>query len=270
MPAARVVVITGASSGIGRATAIAFAGRGDHVVLVARRADQLARTLELCGGRGRTFVADVADRGQVAALASSVREVEGACHVLVNCAGIGARMSFDGPQSLDRLEAVMGVNFFGAAYATAELLSLLEASAPGSAIVNVTSIAGIYATPGSPIYCASKFALNGFGESLYFALRPRGIHVANVQPGPIPTEGFPHEGLVASRGGGLLTASAEDVARLIVRSSRPGSNPSPVLPRLFRWGLPLRACAPRLYRAILVRASQRVQMPHRADQPNAS
>lgn len=259
----RVAVITGASSGIGRAAARAFARDGYHVVLVARREHELDRTLQMCGGRGRTFVADVADRDQVRAVAGSVAEHEGVCHVLVNSAGIGARVPFDGPDSLDVLEDVMRVNFFGPAYMMAELLPLLEASAPGSAIVNVSSVAGLIGSPGSPMYCASKFALTGMGESLHLALRGKGVQVATVQPGPVPTEGFPHERLVSTWRGRLLATDVDSTADLILRSARAGSSPMPVRPRLYHVPLLLRALAPRLYRAMVSRAAHRIQQPHR-------
>lgn len=255
---ARIAVVTGASSGIGRGAAVAFARAGHHVVLVARRRQELERTLAMCAGRGRVFTADVSDRTQVRALAESVREQEGACHVLVNAAGIGARGAFDSADQIEVLERVMQVNFFGPAYTTAEFLPLLEACAPGSSIVNVSSVAGMIGLPGSPMYCASKFALNGLGESLYFGLRPKGVHVATIQPGPVPTEGFPHERLVSNWRGRLLATDVEATAELIVRSTRRSSDPMPVRPRIFGLGPLLRAAVPRLYRALVTRAAARV------------
>lgn len=262
---ARVVVITGASSGIGRAAARAFAARGDRLVLAARRVGELQRTLDLCGGAGRVVECDVADAAQVRALADSVERTEGACHVLVNNAGVGARMAFDDAAAVEVLEHVMTVNFFGAARATHALLPLLRRSSP-SAIVNVSSVAGLVGAPNAAAYCASKFALTGFGESLHAALATQGVQVATVHPGPVVTEGWPHTALRARRGSGLLVAPLDDAARAIVRASEPGAHPARVVPRVYRLMVLGRALSPRMHHWLLRRTAHRLpaREPHRA------
>jgi NAD(P)-dependent dehydrogenase (short-subunit alcohol dehydrogenase family) len=209
---------------------------------------------------GRTIVCDVTDRASVAQLARSVARDEGACHVLVNNAGIGARIPFDGPEALAALDRVMAVNFFGAANMTAELLALLELSAP-SAIVNVSSVAGRVGLPAAPMYCASKFALGGFSEALRSSLHERGIHVATVEPGPVVTPGWAHERLARSPLRRLLVADVDAVGRAVVRAAeRRRGAPVRVVPRVYRGALAVRGAAPWAARAVLREAARRINL----------
>jgi len=191
-------VITGASSGIGRQAAADLAAAGARVCVAARREELLRTLVEEIGGEaaGHSYVAtDVTDRRQVAGLAAHVRGAYGRCDALVNNAGFSKGREFKGGESIDDVEAVMRTNFFGAVYCTAAFLPLLEASAPSS-VVNVASMAGRLAFGNASGYCASKFALVGWSEAVRFDLEPKGVNVALVEPGPIPTEGFSQEGLV--------------------------------------------------------------------------
>lgn len=195
----KVCVVTGASRGIGRRTALDLAARGATVCGVARRAERLTSLLgELSGGDHTVVTADVTNRAEVKAMARHVLDAHGRCDVLVNSAGISGAGFFDGPDAVAHIEEVVKTNFFGAVYCTAELLPLLEASAPAS-VVNVASIAGRLALRGSSAYAASKFALVGWSEALHFELSARGVFVSLVEPGPLPTEGFPMTGLVNDR-----------------------------------------------------------------------
>ena len=192
----KVCVVTGASSGIGRRAAIDLAARGATVCGVARRAERLESVISGLSGDGHSMVpADVTKKTQVTAMASHVKEVHGRCDILVNSAGIGGAGTFDGRAAVGRTEEVMKTNFFGALYCTAELMPLLEEAAPCS-VVNIASIAGRLALRGSSAYAASKFALVGWSEALHFELAERGVFVSLVEPGPLPTEGFPMTGLV--------------------------------------------------------------------------
>ena len=189
----RVCVITGASSGIGRRTALDLASLGARVCAIARREDRLESLLLEMGGeeQGHSFhVTDVSSKPSVKSMAKHVSSSYGRLDVLVNNAGFSDHKSLGAPGGVAALERVMATNFFGAVYCTAELLSLLVTSAPSS-VVNVASIAGRLAVGGSPSYCASKFALVGWSEALQSELAPRGVHVSVVEPGLIPTEGFP-------------------------------------------------------------------------------
>lgn len=188
----RVCVVTGASSGIGRRVAVLLATHGATVCIAARRRDRLGAVLDELG-RGADHslvVTDVSKRDQVAALARHVRERYGRCDVLVNNAGFSDRGVFDEPGAIERLERVIATNFFGAAYLTADLIDLLLSSAP-SHVVNVSSIVGRLPVAGASEYCASKFALSGWSEALHLEMAPRGVYVSVVEPGPLPTEGFP-------------------------------------------------------------------------------
>lgn len=191
-----VWVITGASSGIGRRTALDVAAAGGTVCVAARRRERLESLVDEMAGSGHSYVVtDVSDRSQVKALAAHVSETHGRVDVLVNNAGYIGPTGFSGADAISEVEALMATNFFGAVYCTGEFMDLLESSAPSS-VVNVTSVAGRIAAPGKPAYTASKFALVGWSETLVSSLRPKGIHVASVEPGFVPTEGFPQTGMV--------------------------------------------------------------------------
>jgi NAD(P)-dependent dehydrogenase (short-subunit alcohol dehydrogenase family) len=213
-----VCVVTGASSGIGRQTALDLAATGARVCVVARRPALLEQLFDELGGRGRghsLFVCDVSDRAQVRALADHMRATYQRCDVLVNSAGYSESGDFGGPDDIDRLERVMAVNFFGTVYCTGELLPLIEESAPSS-IVNVSSIAGRLGLGGNAPYSASKFAVCGFSESLHFELATRGVCVSLIEPGLIPTDGFPHAGLQKDAVMQHALGTVEDVSAAII------------------------------------------------------
>lgn len=189
----RVCVITGASSGIGRRTALDLASLGARVCAIARREDRLESLLLEMGGeeQGHSFyVTDVSCKQSVKSMAKHVSGSYGRLDVLVNNAGFSDHTPLEDRGGVAALERVMATNFYGAVFCTAELLSLLVSSAPSS-VVNVASVAGRLALGGDPSYCASKFALIGWSEALQSQLSGRGVHVGVVEPGLIPTEGFP-------------------------------------------------------------------------------
>lgn len=211
----KVCVLTGASSGIGRRTSVELARAGAIVCAAARRRPRLAELVDELGGEPHSYVvADVSSRTDAARLAAHVRDTYGRCDVLINNAGFSRREAFGDPDGLDALERVMATNFFGAVWCTWELLSLLKASAPAG-VVNVSSIAGRLASTSSS-YGASKFALVGWSESLHYELAPFGISVTSVEPGLIPTEGFPQRAFVESRWLRAALGSDGDVAAAIL------------------------------------------------------
>ena len=213
-----VCVVTGASSGIGRRTALDLAQRGAHVCVVARRAELLEEVLTELGGADRghsLFVCDVADRAQVRKLAEHVSVTYERCDVLVNNAGYSDDGTFEGPDDIERLERVMAVNFYGVVYCTGELLPLIVRSAPSS-IVNVSSVAGRLGLGRNASYSASKFAVNGFSESLHVDLASRDVCVSLVEPGFIPTEGFPHVDLQKDSLMQHALGTVEDVSAAII------------------------------------------------------
>ena len=245
----RVCVVTGASSGIGRRTALDLAAEGGRVVAAARRGDRLEELVEEMGGAaaGHSFhVTDVSQRDQVQALARHVEETYGRCDVLVNNAGRSGGGSFKGPESVPFVEEVMAANFFGAVYCTAELLPLMQRSAPAF-VVNVASVAGRIAPPGESAYCASKFALVGWSEGLESELARRGVYISTVEPGFIPTEGFPHTDLASNPITSRLIGSDEDVSRAIRDAIRKRKHQRTV-PRFYYLVQVPRVLAPGAYR----------------------
>jgi NAD(P)-dependent dehydrogenase (short-subunit alcohol dehydrogenase family) len=170
------------------------------VCVAARREERLEVLVREMGGAGRghsSIATDVSDRDQVRRLAAHVRSTYGRCDILINNAGFSKEIPFDGPAAADGIEEVMRTNFFGALWCTTELLDLLLSSAP-SHVVNVASVAGRLAT-GSPAYTASKFALVGFTEALHLRMAERGVFISSVEPGIIPTEGFPATAIESNR-----------------------------------------------------------------------
>lgn len=247
----RVCVVTGASSGLGRRTALDLAAEGNRVCVAARREDRLTALVDEMGGAsaGHSFqVTDVAERDQVKRLAAHVRETYGRCDVLVNNAGIPGNETF-GPDAVEKIEQVMQVNFFGAVHCTAEFYELLLESTP-SHVVNVTSVAGRIATPGFASYTASKFALVGWTESLQPELAKKGIYVSSVEPGFIPTEGFPQTNLTGDPMLKRILGTEGQVSRAI-RDAISGRKPQRVVPRWYYLFQVPKVLTPPLYRFVL-------------------
>jgi uncharacterized protein len=247
----KVCVVTGASSGIGRRTALKLAAAGAVVCAAARREELLQSLVAECGGGGHSyFVTDVGERDQVKGLAAHVERAHGRCDVLLNNAGFGgSHTPFGQPRAVPEIESIMATNFFGAVYCTAELLPLLERCAP-STIVNVGSMASRIAVGGSSAYTASKFALAGWSEALHYELAGRDIRVSLILPGLIPTEGFPQSDLVDDPLLRHVLGSEEQVAAAIVDMIRRGSVERTV-PRWYYWVQAPRLLVPPLYRYAL-------------------
>ena len=191
-------------------------------------------------------VTDVSDRQQVRALSEHVGNTYGRIDVLVNNAGVAGREGFSGPDAIGDIERVMATNFLGAVYCTGEFLPLLEASAP-SHVVNVASMAGRLATPGVPAYVASKFALVGWTESLYPELAQRGVYMSSVEPGFIPTEGFPQKNMTQDKVMKHLLGTDAQVSAAI-RDAIAHRKPQRVVPRWYYLLQLPRVLSPRLYR----------------------
>ena len=241
----KIAVVTGASSGIGRRTALDLASEGVTVVAVARREDRLRELVEAMGGAsgGHSYVAtDVSQQDQVRDLARHVEERHGRCDILINNAGFSRYEPLGAPAAVETVEQVMATNFFGVVYCTAALLPLLERSAP-SHVINVASVAGRLAFGRVAPYCASKFALVGWSESVAGELAGKGIHVGLIEPGPVPTEGFPQEALVNDRFLKHVLADDAAVSKAIRRTIAKGTLQRTVprfyyLFQFFRWATP--------------------------------
>ncbi|MBP2290819.1 SDR family oxidoreductase [Azospirillum rugosum] len=190
----KVVVITGASSGIGHATAVAFARRGAAVVLAARRHAALHEVAEECvaaGGRAMVVPTDVRDQEQVNRLAQRAIDAFGGIDVWVNNAGVIAFGQFEEmPQ--DVFEEVMRTNFFGTANGCRAVLPHFLDRGEGT-IINMSSMASTVGQRYTTSYAASKFAVRGFTETLRQELvEEPNIHLCTVMPGPIDTPLWQH------------------------------------------------------------------------------
>ncbi|MDQ3784198.1 MAG: SDR family oxidoreductase [Actinomycetota bacterium] len=255
----KVCVVTGASSGIGRRTALDLGAAGARVCVTARRRERLTALVDALGGleAGHSWlVADVSCRDDVRRLASHVEKCYGRCDILINNAGFAHERPFDGPGAVGDLELVMGTNFWGTVLCTAELLPLLAGSAP-SHVVNVASVAGRLALPGASSYCASKFAVVGWSEAVRADLALRGVHLSLVEPGFVSTEGFPQRRLTGHRFLRHALASDADVSqairevitknrdeRVVPRWYRLFELPRVLIPPLHRWARGKAAAGP--------------------------
>ncbi|MCQ8896775.1 SDR family oxidoreductase [Limnobacter humi] len=187
----KVVVITGAASGMGRAYALMFAREGSHLALCDYAADGLAETVRLTkvqtpGVRIHSAVVDVSNKSTVEAFADDVKNALGPACVVINNAGVSGEGAPVWAMSDHSYERVMGINFWGVVYGTRAFLPQLMSQKQG-AIVNVSSVFGLVGTPNNSDYCASKFAVRGFTESLAVELSSSDIQVHLVHPGGINT-----------------------------------------------------------------------------------
>src|SRR5919201_859573 len=193
-PPAMIALVTGASSGIGEATARRIAREpGAKLVLAARREDRLRTLADELGG-ATVIAADLTTDEAPERVARAVEEEHGRLDLLVNNAGAAWRGRF-GEAGWENVRRHMEINFDATVRLTAALLPILRRSAP-SAIVNVASTAARVARGNSGGYSASKFALSGWSDALHLEEHPHGVHVGIVLPGFIATEGFPQEQLM--------------------------------------------------------------------------
>jgi len=223
----RVAVVTGASSGIGEATARALTAGGWHCVLVARREDRLRALADELGGE--IELCDVGDRDAVEALAVRVLERHPSIHLLVSNAGMPARGTYL-KVDLDLVERVTQVNYLGGVWCARAFMPGLEAAAPkgGAHIVNVVSVAGTVSFAPAGAYAASKHAQLAFSRSLSAALRGSGIAVHSILPGFVETEGFPQKDVLKSRLLRKFVIEPEDVADAILKAIEKGKSESVV------------------------------------------
>ncbi|MGZ3439041.1 MAG: SDR family NAD(P)-dependent oxidoreductase, partial [Polyangia bacterium] len=194
----RVAVVTGAASGIGRATALALARAGCDVALVdvdEVGAAETARAIVSLEREASVHVADVANKDRMRAVADEVVARHEHVHILVNNAGVGVSGTLEN-QSLDDYEWIVGVNFWGVVHGCKFFIPILKRENEGH-IVNVSSIFGLIGLPNFGAYCATKFAVRGFSESLRAELRQYNIGVTSVHPGGVKTD-IVRNGRVAS------------------------------------------------------------------------
>jgi len=186
----KVVVITGAASGMGREYALEFARLGAVVAITDVNAEQLAETHNMVKAITRknslSEVLDIAAEESVTDFAGKVKRELGNAHIIINNAGIGGGGAPVWVQDNGQYHTTMQVNFFAVVYITKAFLPQLLTNQEG-AVVNVSSVFGLLGTPGTSDYCASKFAVRGFTESLMVELADTPISVHLVHPGGIKT-----------------------------------------------------------------------------------
>ena len=249
----QTVLITGASSGIGRAAALAFAWRGARLVIAARRRELLEEVARDCRARGadcHTIVADVSKRDECLRLVETAGRVD----ILVNNAGFAVFDSIELAKPED-LEAMMQTNYFGTVWCTQAVLPQMVERHSGT-IVNVASIAGLmgYARMGG--YCATKFAMIGFSETLRDEVLQHGVRVAMICPGTTETSFFvkAERGKMPGASRLILAVKPERVADAIVASAGDGR-----YRRIIPWSagvfMGLKEVLPRFAHAVFRKAS---------------
>jgi len=179
----KVVVITGGTSGIGKALAFEFGAKGSKIFVTGRNEKELAQTIEELKARGIAAAgmrADVSIEDDNRRMAEETIRVFGGIDILINNAGISMRALFE-DVDLEVVKKVMDINFYGVLYATKYCLPEIKKN-KGS-VIGISSIAGYRGLPGRTGYSASKFALNGFLEVLRTELLKTGVHVMTASPG---------------------------------------------------------------------------------------
>lgn len=220
----QVILITGASSGIGKALACALAPQGPQLVLVARdrsRLQEVARACENLGATALVIPTDVTDPHACLAMIQQVVSLCSRIDVLVNNAGISMWSTVEDVHDVQLYQRVMAVNFFGSVYCTKLALPFLKATR--GRIVAISSVASLTGVPAHSAYCASKHAMNGFFESLRIELAGTGVTVTIVAPDFVQSE--IHERSIGPHGqpfgrvleGHARFLSAEKCAGMIIK-----------------------------------------------------
>jgi uncharacterized protein len=215
----RVAVVTGASSGIGEATARELADRGWHVVVLARRADRLETLAAEIGGEWEAC--DVMDREQVDKVAARILERHPRIALLVNNAGVPGRGTFASTEP-ETIERVLKTNYLGGVWCTRAFLPGLRAAAAGAHVVNVVSVSGTIAFAPAGPYAAAKHAQLAFSRSLAATLRAERIQVHTLLPGFVETEGFTPRSNLSSGLMRRFVIDSDDVAKALVKMVEKG------------------------------------------------
>ncbi|HET9009462.1 MAG TPA: SDR family NAD(P)-dependent oxidoreductase [Nitrosarchaeum sp.] len=247
----KTVLITGASSGIGKETAYQFAKKGSNLILVARRKqklEQVADDLKKYNISTLICECDVSDKLQVEKMSKIVLEKYGSVDILVNNAGFAIYGSvYD--LTIEEIESQMATNYFGMIYCIKNFLpSMLEKKS--GHIVNVASVAASFGLPGITSYCASKFAMLGFSEGLKHELKGTGIGITVVSPIMVRTDFFDHPSFKKMPKYSPTSLSDKTVAKAILKAAN-----SPrleiIVPSVVRAAVWIKATFPYLINPIL-------------------
>ncbi|MFW9262518.1 oxidoreductase [Nostoc sp. KVJ20] len=218
----KVAIITGASAGIGEATAIALAAEGAKVVIAARRGDRLealSKKIATSGGEALPIITDITDETQANNLIHKANAELGRVDILVNNAGVALTGNIHGGNTSE-WRRMFDVNVFGLLYATHAVLPIFKAQGSGH-IVNISSVAGRIARAGVGIYNATKWGVNAISESLRQEVLQDNIRVTIIEPGLVETEINNHvtdpvaKKNVEDRIKAITPLQSEDIARAI-------------------------------------------------------
>ena len=216
----KVVLITGASSGIGKESAIEFAKLGANIVLVARRKEkleQVADELKKFNVTILTCQCDVSNKDQVKEMSKTVLEEFDSVDILVNNAGFAIYGSVS-DLTIDEIESQMETNYFGMIYCIKNFLPSMLDKKSGH-IVNVASVAASFGLPGIASYCASKFAMLGFSEGLKHELKNTGVGITVVSPIMVRTNFFEHPSFEKMPKFSPTSLSSKTVAKAILKAA---------------------------------------------------
>jgi len=247
----KIIVITGASSGIGEATAIEFAKKGANIVLVARQKEKLLdveKKLSKFNISTLVIPCDVSKKSDVEQMRNSVIEKFNRIDVLVNNAGF-AIYGYVKDLSIEEIESQMATNYFGMIYCTKNFLPKMIDQNFGH-IVNVASVAGSFGLPGIASYCASKFAMLGFSEGLKHELKGTNVGITVVSPIMVKTNFFDHPSFERMPKYSPTSLNSKTVAKAILKASN-SSRLEIIVPSVVRGAVWLKHTFPYLINPIL-------------------
>ncbi len=219
----KVALVTGASSGIGEATALALAEAGASVAVAARRTDkldELVKKIEGMGGKAFAVTADVSDENQARDMVTAANAEFGRVDILVNNAGVMLLGPIGGADT-EEWRRMLGINVLGLMYATHASLPLMKAQGSGH-IVNISSVAGRTVSAGVGVYNASKWGVGAFSESLRQEVSKDKIRVTIIEPGAVATELTQHvtnpevQERIQKMYSEITTLESEDIAAAII------------------------------------------------------
>jgi uncharacterized protein len=256
-------VVTGASSGIGEATAKLLAGKGSHVLLLARNSDRLGTIVDgirTRGGKADAFPVDLADSEALAATAQRAVGVHGSPHILINNAGAGRWLPILQTTSEEAAQ-MMALPYLAAFNVTRELLPGMLARGSGQ-IVNVTSVAARLAWPGAVAYAAARAAMEGFTNALRADLYGSGLSVMLAMFGTVESSYWEHNPgsreRLPKQAAGMGTLSPEQVAAVIITGIEGGAR-TVTAPAAYRLLFLLNRLFPKLIEASMCKGSLRSQ-----------
>lgn len=221
----KVVIVTGASSGIGEAAARQFGREGAKVVIAARRLNKLqalAQEIHLMGAETLVVQTDLSKLDDIQSLVAQTMERFGRIDILVNNAGFGRLDWLEKLDPVKDIQAQIDVNVMGVIQTTRLVLPMMMKQRSGS-IINMCSMAGLVATPTYSIYAATKHAVHGFSEALRREVKPWGIDVSLIYPGGVMTEFNQHAGINRKTSASTpksMLLTAEQVAEAVVKMVR--------------------------------------------------